>query len=145
MMRKLSSLACLLLLTATRPARAQRFVAVGMPDSEVLAVLQQVQRAIASGDRAIVASDVRYPLRVNRGPDHHSVIATRGELLQRYDAVFTPEVRRAVAATSLKDVLGSLDGVALGRGAVWLTSTCAAQRPRQCRLGISSVNQGSKN
>ena len=144
MIRKLSSLACLLLLTATLPAHAQRFVALGIPDSEALAELQKIQRAIAAGDRATIASVVRYPLRVNRGADNHSTIATRGELLKRYDAVFTPEVRRSVTATNLNDVLGGIDGVALGRGAVWLTSTCAAERPRKCRLGISSINQGSK-
>jgi hypothetical protein len=145
MIRKLSSLACLLLLAATRHAHAQRFVALGMPDSEVLGVLKRIQRAIASGDRATIASVVRYPLRVNRGPDDHSLIATRGELLRRYDAVFTPAVRRAAGATNLDDVLGGVDGVPLGRGEVWLTSTCATERPRKCRLGISSVNQGSKH
>jgi hypothetical protein len=145
MIRKLSLLGFVLLLTATRHAHAQRFVALGMPDSEVLAALQNVQRAIAAGDRATIASMVRYPLRVNHGPANHSMIATRGELLKRYDAVFTPEVRRAVGATNLNDVLGGIDGVALGRGAVWLTSTCAAQRPRKCRLGLSSINQRSKN
>jgi len=145
MFRKLSSLVGLLLVTAARPAHAQRFVALGMPDSEVLGILKKVQRAIASGDRAIIASFVRYPLRVNRGPDSHSMIAARSELLKRYDAVFTPEVRRAVGATNLNDVLGGTDGVALGRGLVWLTSTCGAERPRKCRLAISSVNQGNKN
>jgi hypothetical protein len=144
MIRKFSSLACLLVLTATRHAHAQRFVALGMPDSEVLAVLQKVQRAITAGDRATTAGMVRYPLRVNRGPDDHSMIATRDELLRRYDAVFTPEVRRAVGATNLNDVLGGVDGVALGRGEVWLTSTCAAERPRKCRLGISSLNVRNK-
>ena len=42
MIRKLSLLAWVLLLTANRRAHAQRFVALGMPDSEVLAVLQKV-------------------------------------------------------------------------------------------------------
>ena len=145
MISKLSFLACLLVLTATRHAHAQRFVALGMPDSEVISVLQKVQRAIAAGDRATIAGMVRYPLRVNHGPDDHSMITTRVELLKRYDAVFTPEVRHAVGATSLNDVLGGVEGVALGRGEVWLTSTCAAERPRKCRLGLSSINVRSKN
>lgn len=144
MIRRLSFLACLLLLTVTRPASAQRFVALGMPDSEVLAALQKVQKAVAAGDRATVAGMVNYPLRVNREPDDRTIIATRSEFLKRYDAVFTPEVRRAVASDKLTEVLGSTDGIPLGKGAVWLTSTCSAERPRKCRIGITSVNQSHK-
>lgn len=143
MIRRLSFLACLLLLATMRPASAQRFVALGIPDADVLAGLQKLQKAVVAGDRATVAGMVNYPLRLNRGPDDHTVFATRSELLKRYDAVFTPEVRRAVLADKLTEVLGSTAGVPLGKGAVWLNSRCDSGRPQTCRIGITSVNQRS--
>ena len=145
MIRIASFLTCALLLAAIRPASGQRFVTVGMPDSEVLAALQKLQKALAAGDRGTVAGMVNYPLRLNRGPDDHTTFATRSALLSRYDEVFTPEIRRAVLADKMTDVLASTDGIPLGRGAVWLNSTCSTTHPRTCRLGIFSVNQKSKN
>jgi hypothetical protein len=143
MIRKVLFVGCLLVLIAAPHANAQRFVALGMPDSEVLADLTKFQKAIAAGDRATVASMVNYPLRVNRGARDHTLMATRGELLKRYDAVFTPDVRHVIVTTNLADVLGGMDGVPLGRGVAWFTSTCSTERPRKCRISLTSINQNS--
>lgn len=132
------------MLVAAAPAFAQRFVALGMPDSEVLAGLQKFQKAIATGDRATVAGMANYPVRVNRGPDDHTFAATRAELLKRFDAIFTPAVRTAIASTNLGEVLGGVDGVPLGRGVAWFTTSCSGERGRRCRLGLSSVNLQTK-
>lgn len=140
MIRRLSLLTWLVVIAAA-PAAAQRFVALGIPDSEVLSTLKRFQAAVASGNRAEVADMAAYPLRVNRGADQHAVIANRKELLERYAAVFTADVRRAIAATNLDTVLGGVDGVAVGRGAAWFTSTCTSTRPIKCRARLSSVNQ----
>ena len=138
--RNLSIVAAVLLVSSASSAGAQRFVALGMPDSQVLSTIQKLQRGVAQGDRAAVASLVRYPLRVNHGPDQHTMITGRAELLRQYDAIFTPEIRRALAAEKLDDVLGSKEGVPLGRGLVWMTSTCGTTRPRTCTIGITSIN-----
>ncbi|MGH7522861.1 MAG: hypothetical protein ACREK8_00975 [Gemmatimonadales bacterium] len=130
-----------LVVAAAAPASAQRFTALGIPDSDVLASLQRFQAAVASGNRTAIADMVAYPLRVNRGPEQHTVIAGRKDLLARYAAVFTADVRRAIAATNLNDVLGGVDGVAVGRGAAWFTSTCTSTRPIKCQVRLSSINQ----
>lgn len=140
MIRRFSLLTWLVVVAAA-PARAQRFVALGIPDSEVLASLKRFQVAVASGNRAEVADMAAYPLRVNRGAEEHALVNSPKELLARYAAVFTPDVRRAVAATNLDTVLGGVDGVAVGRGAAWFTSTCTSTRPIRCRIRLSSVNQ----
>lgn len=143
MTRNFSFVLGLLAVAAARPARAQRFVALGMTDSDVFAALRRLQKAVGAGDRATVAGMVNYPLRVNRGPDVHTLFPTRGELLKRYDAVFTPDVRRAILSDTLTQLLGGTNGVPLGRGVVWMTSTCDTGRPPVCRIGITSVNQRS--
>lgn len=139
MMRTLSFVAALLLVVM-HPAGAQRFVTLGMSDADVIATLQKLQKAVGAGDRATVAGMVNYPLRINHGPDDHTTLRTRADLLKHYDEVFAPEVRRAVVAEKLTDVLGSTEGVPLGKGAVWLASTCDKGRPPSCHLGITSVN-----
>jgi hypothetical protein len=140
MIRRFSLLTWLVVI-AVAPASAQRFVALGIPDSEVLASLKRFQVAVASGNRAEVADMAAYPLRVNRGAEEHALVGSRKDLLARYAAVFTPDVRRAVAATNLDTVLGGVDGVAVGRGAAWFTSTCTSTRPIKCQIRLSSVNQ----
>jgi hypothetical protein len=138
-MRTLSFMAALLLVVM-HPASAQRFVTLGVSDTEVLATLQKLQKAVGAGDRATVAGLVNYPLHINRGAGDHTSLRTSAELLKRYDEVFTAEVRTAIAAEKLTDVFGSTEGVPVGKGMVWLSSTCNGAHPPTCHVGITSVN-----
>lgn len=79
----------------------------------VEALLAEIGRALEAGDRAHVASLMHYPLTVTfesvRVP-----LAAPPTLLERFDEVFTPEVRRGLAAAlTIDDVNGHARVVAI--------------------------------
>jgi hypothetical protein len=121
-------------------AHAQRFVYTGVPDKEVLTFFDRLQHAVGSGDRAVVAELVHFPLRVNNPGGKHVMIATRAELLRQYDAVFTPPIRAAILKERPDKLIGGRDGVAVGSGLVWISGTCTRAQPAKCVLGVASVN-----
>ena len=107
------------------PAAAQRFMYTGVSDAEVLAFFGKFQSAVVSGNKAAVAAMVNYPLRVNSARKGLKLTVTSSaDLLKRYDAVFTPVIRQAVAAEKPAKLVGSRDGAAIG--ADWSGSTASA-------------------
>lgn len=122
------------------PAAAQRFMYTGMPDADVVAFLGKLQQAVGAGDRAAVAGMVLYPLRVNRDSARHTLVASRAELLRRYDAVFTPAIRRAIVTETAATLTGGLDGAGIKAGLVWISGVCDSRQLPRCRLGVASVN-----
>jgi hypothetical protein len=137
---KLTLLFVAVLLAAARSSSAQRFMFTGVPDADVLAFVQKLQKAVAAGDRAGVAGMVKYPLRVNHDAARHEDVASAAELLKRYDAVFTPSIRQAIVTETPAKLTGGRDGVAIKAGLVWISSACDKNRPPKCGLGVSSVN-----
>jgi hypothetical protein len=131
-----------LLLTATAalPLAAQRFMAAGVPDREVLDFFQKLQVAIVQNNHAAVVQLVTYPLHVNHGTKVRETIATPAALLHQYDAVFTPAIRQAVILERAKNLYANSDGVALQRGTIWLRGQCDRSRPPRCKVGVGTVN-----
>jgi hypothetical protein len=60
--------------------------------------LTELNRALQAGDRAAVAAAVQYPLVVSIAEGIRVPFSNSDELLDRFDEVFTAEVRAAVAA-----------------------------------------------
>ncbi|HEY4319859.1 MAG TPA: hypothetical protein VGM77_01670 [Gemmatimonadales bacterium] len=130
----------LLTVAAAMPLAAQRFMAVGVPDHDVLEFFQKFQVAIVQNNHAAVAQMVNYPLHVNRGAKDRRTINTPAALLRDYDAVFTPAIRQAVILERAKNLYANNDGVALQRGTIWLRGQCDRGRPPHCRVGVGTIN-----
>jgi len=131
------------LVALTHSASAQRFMYTGVSDAEVLAFFGKFQSAVVSGNKAVVASMVTYPLRVNVARKGSKfVVANSADLIKRYDAVFTPVIRQAIAAEKPAKLSASKDGAAIAAGLVWINSKCDKKvKPAKCTLGVVSVNQ----
>lgn len=137
--RLLLGLSCVLFVPLG--ASAQRFAGMGVTDVQAAAFFSDLQHAVANNDRAAVARMTNFPLRVNRARVNHRLVKSAPELVRQYDAVFTPEIRRAILEERLNTLLVNASGIAIQKGVVWLSSSCTRQRPVTCHLGLSSVNQ----
>jgi hypothetical protein len=75
------------------------FIAVALhAQSPVQTFLAEFNRALQAGDRAAVAAAVHYPLIVSLAPGVRVPFPSADALLERFDEVFTPELRTAVAS-----------------------------------------------
>jgi hypothetical protein len=75
------------------------FVAVALhAQSPVETFLAELNRALQAGDRAAVAAAVHYPLVVSIAAGVRVPFSSASALLERFDEVFTPELRTAVAS-----------------------------------------------
>ena len=143
MIKKIAIVFALFVVVLSRSASAQRFMYTGVSDAEVLAFFGKFQSAVVSGNKAVVASMVNYPLRVNAARKGTKfTIATPADLIKRYDAVFTPSIRQAVGAEKAAKLSASKDGAGIAAGLVWINGRCDKKvKPAKCTLGVVSVNQ----
>ena len=142
MIRKIAIVLSLAVVAVAHPASAQRFMYTGVTDADVLAFFGKLQSAVGAGNKQLVASMVRYPLRVNSRTGPKLVITASADLVKRYDLVFTPAIRQAIAAEKPAKLTGSRDGAGIAAGLVWINGKCDRKvKPAKCVLGIVSVNQ----
>ena len=108
-MLRAAALAILLLVSAAIPrAQSQN------PDNDsrqIDALLAQLQRASQAGERNAVAAMIRYPIIVGVGGLRVPFTDAAG-LLARYDDIFTPALRDAIARGSSDVVVEMVDGQA---------------------------------
>jgi hypothetical protein len=77
---------------------ASIFIAIALhAQSPAQTFLAELNRALQAGDRAAVAAAAQYPLIVSIAAGVRVPFANADALLSRFDEVFTPEVRAAVA------------------------------------------------
>jgi hypothetical protein len=86
--------------------------------SQAKSFLVRLQRAVKADDKAQFASLVHYPIRViSKG---HSVkISSSRNLIKKYSAILTSDVRHAILAQSAECLFANGDGIMIGRGQVW--------------------------
>ena len=107
------ALAVLALGTLAGPVRAD---AGSARDADFLAALQQ---AVAYDDHAAVSDMVTYPFRISTGR-----VSTPEQFLKYYDAIFTSNVKRAIANQSADSLFYRDQGVMIGDGEVWFNAFC---------------------
>jgi len=103
----------------TAGALTRRYAAIGVRDDEIVhRGAQKFWRAVRSDDRAAVAASIRYPIRVMLDG---KPVRLKGaeELLARYDAIFTPAYREAIAKGLPRNMFVRDQGAMLGSGEVW--------------------------
>lgn len=76
--------------------------------------LKQFQYWVLSGQREKVAAAVSYPLM-------NPPIKDSRELLAKYDSLFTPKVKKALAGQNFRQIFRNFQGAMIGTGECWFT------------------------
>ena len=97
------------------------YAVAGISDpAHVTQFLARLKQAVASGDRAAVASMVDFPLTVHEVKGASKTYRDAAALRANYARVFTPEVVDAVAAAKPDDLFARDQGVMIGQGEIWM-------------------------
>ncbi len=98
---------------------SNRYGAIGATSNQAVhAPAEHFWRALKAGDRNAVATEIRYPIKVSLNGKIKTLRST-AELLAVYDAVFTPDYRKAIAAAIPRNMFVRDEGAMLGNGQVW--------------------------
>jgi hypothetical protein len=98
---------------------SSQFSAAGIDDPKMVDMfLSDLQQAVAADDAAKVAELARYPVDVVVGKKRRR-LRTRDEMQKLYPDVFTPCLKKIVAAARPEDLFASYQGVMIGGGAIW--------------------------
>lgn len=136
--------ACLLV---TMPSLAP--MALAATDVEVHAQIEQVlgnadqldepmlsiTEAIKNGDPAAIAEYTEFPLG-NTGED----VTDAADLADRFDEIFTEEVKAALADFQYTDLIVNSEGVGLGNGAIWINLFCDDDACSKSHWALARVN-----
>lgn len=104
--------------------RADRFEIAGLDAARVRTRFEALQAAVATEDRAALALQVSFPLRVAGRK-----VRAAEEMWRDYRAIWTPAVQRVVLAQRFEDLFVNVHGVMIGDGVVWFAGVCADGSP----------------
>jgi hypothetical protein len=115
-------LALIALLVTAGPALAENpYAAAGISSpAHVTQFLARLKQAMAADDRPAVAAMVNYPLTVYGSGGGSVTYRDPAVLRARYAAVFTPEVKAAVAVAKPDNLFARDQGVMIGNGEIWM-------------------------
>lgn len=100
------------------PLNAQ-FSAAGIDDPKlVFAFLSDLQKAVATDDAAMVATLASFPVDVFIRKQRRRVRSSAA-FQKLYPQIFTPCLKRVIAAARREDLFANWRGVMLGQGAIW--------------------------
>jgi hypothetical protein len=122
-------LAAIAVCAASVAVHAQsRYAAAGVDDERVDAFLEQLQRASARNDRQAIAAMIQYPIAVIVGGGLRVPVENAAALIERYDVIFTPDLKEIIAHTRASAGRGRVpakyplgvtpDGLVIGRNAL---------------------------
>lgn len=123
-------------------AAANPYAVAGIENAaEFEKTFASLQAAVAANDRGKAADLILYPLRVNGWMDETNgkstvQFATKQEVMDNYDEIFTTQVKAAIAKQKVADLFVNWQGVMVGKGEAWLS--VSGKEPR--RYGIIAVN-----
>jgi hypothetical protein len=91
------------------------------------AFVAQLQQLVRNDDKHAIASEVSYPLRVNKsanGKPTHSLIRTPKQFISSYDRLFNGKVKSAILSpTAIPCLFGNYQGFMIGDGQLWFQET----------------------
>jgi len=100
-------------------APTSQFSPAGIDDPKLVTnFLEDFQKAVANDDAATLAALGRYPAEVVINKRRRKV-KSKDEMQKLFAEIFTPCLKRVIAATRPEDLFASYQGVMLGGGAVW--------------------------
>jgi hypothetical protein len=86
--------------------------------SEAASFLARLQRNVKANDKTQFASLVHYPVHVIDG-NHSIEISSSSNLMKKYSAILTADVRHAILAQSAQCLFANGQGIMIGRGQLW--------------------------
>ncbi|MFZ3121564.1 MAG: hypothetical protein WA159_24970 [Variovorax sp.] len=111
-----------------------RFANAGTSEAAAHHFLESLQEAVARDDRQAVAALFSCPCTVWDG--RRSVKLKRAsDVPSHYDALFTPELKKMIAAARPADLFSNWQGVMLGDGRMWLSPA-----PATGQLFLTTIN-----
>jgi hypothetical protein len=114
---------------------ANKFYVAGFDrDEDALNFFRNLQAAVASDDRARVASMIDYPINVFSG-SRQVRLRRKADLLRRYTTVFNRKVKDALAQQRASDLSANWRGVMIGDGQIWF-----APRAESKSVKIIAIN-----
>jgi hypothetical protein len=120
-------------------APRDRFEIAGLDAARVRTSFEALQAAVASEDRAALALQVSFPLRVAGRK-----VRTAEEMWREYRSIWTPAVQRVVLAQRFDELFVNVHGVMIGDGVVWLAGVCADASPAgtcaDAKVRVTAVN-----
>jgi hypothetical protein len=91
------------------------------PTLQLDTFLSQLQRAVAADDRAAVVATMRYPITISIG-GLRVPFGSAASVLDRYDDIFNPPLRAAIARASAATYRGAGIVIEPAGGRLWMTS-----------------------
>jgi hypothetical protein len=139
-------LAALILVLAATPVAAQsvdevneRLDTLYGSHESLEAAFEVLQEAVAAGDAETVASLVWYPFDVTiDGEDYR--LPDDAAFVERYEEIFTRALAETVTAQSYADLFVNDEGVMVGDGELWLSSSCLDSQCERSVWLISAIN-----
>lgn len=109
------------------------YYVAGIDDpAEFTTYFAKLQQAVKAGNTKAVADLVNYPLRLNKDGKSFNIF-TKEEFVQKYDRLFTPEVRQKLLAQKADKVFVNWKGIMIGEGELWIGKV-------NNKLGVIAVN-----
>lgn len=108
---------------------------LGIKATAARAFFMALRRGLANNDKAQVCGLVAYPLK-----QPSAIITSAGECEQRYDAIFTVPVRRAVGKALFEEIFVSPTDLIINYGEVWMTPCTGDGCTTPGGLRITQVN-----
>ena len=113
---------------ADAPAAAEQAVTrsiqnlLGDPGAYI-AVIRQVQAAVAAGDAQALSALVSYPISVTVDGRKQTLKDTKA-FVAAYPRIMTPAIATAVREQRYQDLFVNAQGVMFGRGELWINGIC---------------------
>lgn len=90
------------------------------------AMLAQLKGAITRKDSEAVAALISYPLTLNGAP----AVLNSAQFIARFSSIVNSKVRSAMLARPSDQLVESVEGIAIGGGAVWIQEACPSNNPK---------------
>lgn len=103
------------------------------------AFFDKLKKAVASGDKATVASMVDYPFQA-RIKGKAVKIRDQKHFVADYDQIVTSKVKNALASQTYATLFANWQGVMIGDGEVWFNGVCADDSCKQQTVRVIAVN-----
>jgi hypothetical protein len=94
------------------------------PDQSYRRFLSALQSAVRSGNRGAVIALIGFPLRVNFASGARTYRDARS-VERDFERIFTPKVKRAIAAQRAEQLFTRDQGAMVGSGELWFRESCA--------------------
>jgi hypothetical protein len=116
-------------------------VLFGMPASEVIDFLLEIQNSIRTNDKEKLASLVYYPITIYQFEGNNDKeIQNAEEFIANYEKIVTPEWKDIILSQEPAGLFTNWQGIMISRGELWFTAVCTDKSCQDSKLYIVTIN-----